>query len=128
MTSHKLDLVLMPDMLAVCRLESSDEIPAWAATASFSSITRAAEELSIVCPQNLVPDDVQCEPGWRCLRVAGTLNFSMIGVIASLVEPLAHAGISVFVMSTFDTDYLLVKETNFEAALSALRSAGHEVG
>jgi hypothetical protein len=91
------------------------------------SITRAADELSVVCPQNLVPDGVRCERGWRCLRVAGTLDFSMIGVVASLVAPLAKAGVSVFVVSTFDTDYLLMKECDLERASATLRATGHQV-
>jgi hypothetical protein len=127
MSNHKLRLIALSDPFAVCKLESIAPVPTWASSADFLSITRTADELSIVCPQDLVPDGIRCEPGWRCLRVAGTMDFSMIGVVASLVTPLAQAGISVFVISTFDTDYLLVKETNFEAALSALRSAGHEV-
>ncbi len=127
MSNHKLHLVPLPDLLAVCRLDCNSPIPPWTISAPFFSITRTADELSVVCPQDLIPDGVRCERGWRCLRVAGTMDFSMIGVVASLVEPLAHAGISVFVISTFETDYLLVKESNFEAALSALRSAGHEV-
>src|SRR5262245_39162692 len=109
MTKHNLKLFLMPDLYAVCRLDAGDAVPAWATTGKFFSITRSTEELSVVCPQNFVPDGVRCEHGWRCLRVVGTMDFSMIGVVASLVTPLAEAGISVFVVSTFDTDYLLVK-------------------
>lgn len=127
MTNHKLRLVPLPHLLAVCRLESNTPVPAWATSANFFSITRTADELSIVCPQDLVSDNIQSEPGWRCLRVAGAMDFLLVGVVASLVAPLAHAGISVFVISTFNTDYLLVKDSKLEAALSALRAAGHEV-
>lgn len=127
MTTHKLRLVVLPDMYAVCRLENDAPVPAWATTGPFFSITRTAQELSVVWPQNLVPDGVRCERGWRCLRVAGTMDFSMVGVVASLVTPLAEAGISVFVISTFDTDYLLVKENDLGLALKALRAAGQTV-
>jgi hypothetical protein len=125
--THQLAVTLLPDTLAVCRLDMDAPVPAWASSSEFSSITRTGEELSVVCPQSLVPDGVRCERGWRCLRVAGTMDFSMVGVVASLVTPLAEAGISVFVVSTFDTDYLLVKENDLEKATAALRAVGHGV-
>jgi hypothetical protein len=83
--------------------------------------------VSIVCPQDAVPPGVQCETGWRCLRVAGTLKFTAVGVLASLAVPLAEAGISVFAVSTFDTDYLLVKERDFDRACASLRQYGHQL-
>jgi len=122
---HKLQLVMLRDLYAICRLHHDAPIPAWASSGGFFSITRTADELSVVCPQSFVPDGVRCERDWRCLRVAGSMDFSMIGVVASLVTPLAKAGVSVFVISTFDTDYLLVKETDVERAMEALRGAGH---
>jgi hypothetical protein len=125
--THQLALTLLPDTFAVCRLDHDALVPAWASSGTFFSITRTADELSVVCSQSLVPDGVRCERGWRCLRVAGTMDFSMIGVVASLVTPLAEAGISVFVISTFDTDYLLVKENDLQRAKATLRSAGHTV-
>jgi hypothetical protein len=72
-----------------------------------------------------VPADVRCESGWRCLRVNGVIDFSVVGVLASLTGPLAEAGVSVFAVSTFDTDYLLVKEVDFDRSCSALRLHGH---
>jgi hypothetical protein len=119
-------LLVLPDLFAICRLDRSAPLPAWALSGSFYSITGTADELSIVCSQHLVPEGVRCERGWRALRVVGTMDFSLTGVVASLVKPLADAGISVFVISTFDTDYLLVKENCLERALTALRNAGHE--
>jgi hypothetical protein len=94
---------------------------------SFLSVTRTADELSVVCAQDAVPGGVRCERGWRCLRVAGTLEFSLVGVLASLLGPLADAAVGVFVVSTFDTDYLLVKERDFGRAVEALRRHGHPV-
>jgi hypothetical protein len=126
-TTHQLALILLPDTLAVSRLDAGDAVPAWATTGQFFSITRTAEELSVICPHNLVPDGIRCERGWRCFRVAGTMDFTMIGVVASLVTPLAEAAVSVFVVSTFDTDYLLVKENDLTRAMAALRAARHEV-
>src|SRR5262245_26628362 len=125
MTMHNLKLLLLPDLYAVCRLDKGVPVPAWASSGTLVSITRTSEELSVVCPQTLVPDGVRCERGWQCLRVAGTMDFSMIGVVASLVTPLAETGVSVFVISTFDTDYLLVKEKDLARAMAALRAAGH---
>jgi len=87
--------------------------------------TRTPDELCIVCSQDNVPDNIQSEAGWRCLRVAGPLDLSMVGVIASLSGTLAAASISVFVVSTFDTDFLLVKEDDLVAAVESLVAAGN---
>jgi hypothetical protein len=123
-------LVSLDGLFAVCRLTAETPLPAWAAgvpAGSFVSVTRTADELSIVCRQELVPDDIRCERGWRALRVAGTLDFTLVGVLASLLVPLAEAGVAVFVMSTFDTDYLLVKEDRLDAAVEVVRREGHSV-
>lgn len=127
MTPHHLTILVLPDLFAVCRLAPDALIPSWAAAASFFSITRTADELSIVCCQDAVPEGIKCEWGWRCLRVAGTIDFAVVGVLASLVMPLAEAGSSVFAISTFDTDYLLVKEADFDKAVAALQLSGHKV-
>ena len=81
----------------------------------------------MVCRRDVVPDGVVCETGWRCLRVAGSMPFTLVGVLASLTTPVANAGVGVFAFSTFDTDYLLVKESDLLKAVAALRSAGHVV-
>jgi hypothetical protein len=123
-------LVPLDGLFAVCRLAAETPLPAWAAggrAGSFVSVTRTADELSIVCRQELVPDDIRCERGWRVLRVAGPLDLTLIGVLASLLVPLADAGIAVFVLSTFDTDYLLVKGDRLDAAVEVLRREGHGV-
>ncbi len=91
----------------------------------FFSLTRTGEELSVVCAENLVPVDVQAERGWRALRVAGVIDFSVGGVLATLAVPLAEAGISVFAISTYNTDYLLVKEHDLGRAIEVLRDADH---
>jgi hypothetical protein len=124
-TCYKLDV--LPDTFAVCRLAADTEVPHWA-TGEVVSITRTADELSIVCSSHNAPEEVRQESGWRCLRVVGPLDLSLVGVIASLTAALAAANISVFVISTFDTDYLLVKEPDLEAAIESLRAAGHKVG
>jgi hypothetical protein len=122
-----LSLVALTPSFAVCRLPASAAVPTWTAGGPFTSVSRTPDELSIVCLQDSVPDDVPCERCWRCLRVAGTVAFSAIGVLASLSVPLAEAGIALFAVSTFDTDYLLVKEKDFERTVSVLRQAGHAV-
>jgi hypothetical protein len=122
-----MELILLQENFGVCRLGAQDPLPAWASECAWVSMTRTGDELAVVCPEESVPPDVRCEPGWQALRVAGTLDFSQVGVLASLVSPLAEAGVSVFVVSTFDTDYLLVKSANVEKAAAALRAHGHTV-
>jgi aminoglycoside 6'-N-acetyltransferase I len=120
-------LLVLDGTFAVCRLGGASPVPPWATFGDFLSITRTAEELSVVCPEAAVPEGVKCERGWRCLRVAGTVPFSAVGTLASLASPLAAAGVSLFAVSTFDTDYLLVKGDHLEKAVGALRGAGHVI-
>jgi hypothetical protein len=112
---------------AVCKLPPDSAIPGWATAGDMFSVTRTAEELSVVCRQEMMPAGTQAEIGWRCLRVAGTMPFTLVGVLASLAGLVAAAGVGVFVVSTFDTDYLFVKEAEFPASVAALRRAGHLV-
>ena len=117
-------LQALPGLSAVCRLPPDAPWPIWA-KGDFVTISRTVDELSVVCAAECVPADVRCERGWRCLRVAGVIDFSVVGVLSSLTAPLAEAGVSVFAVSTFDTDYLLVKEVDFGRACAALRVHGH---
>ena len=127
--SAELDLAVVEGRLAVCRLEAASDIPAWADDArAFSCITRTPDELSIVCAVDAVPDGVPMEGPWRAFKVRGPLVMTLIGVVAAMANPLADAGIAIFAISTFDTDYILVHEPDFEAARSALTAAGHTVG
>ena len=121
----RLRLLGIQGTFAVCKLPAGSPIPSWATTGDLYSVSRTADELSVVCRERIVPEGVVCERDWRCLRVAGAMPFSVVGVLASLTTPLAEAGISVFAVSTFDTDYLLVKADDFEAAVDALRRQGH---
>ncbi len=120
-------LAVLPGRLAVCRLAPEADCPAWAASGRVWGLVRTPEELSVVCDEQAVPQGVKAESGWRALEVSGPLDFALIGVLAALATPLAQAGVSIFVMSTFDTDYILVKETALSRAISALQSAGHQV-
>ena len=127
MAARPLHLLTIPGRFAVCKLPPAERVPTWATAADLFSITRTNDELSVVCPEEVAPSEVRSEKGWRCLRVAGAIDFTAIGVLASLVSPLAEKGISVFAISTFDTDYLLVKEKDWLATLTALKSAGHTI-
>jgi APA family basic amino acid/polyamine antiporter len=120
-------LVGVEGVFAVCRLPAASAMPAWLPHTGLVSVTRTADELAVVCPEAAVPDGVQCERGWRCLRVAGAMPLSAVGVLASLTAPLASAGIGVFAVSTFDTDYLFVKAADFDRAVAALYAEGHGV-
>ncbi len=122
----RLRIAILPDRLAVCRLPPASPLPSWIRGA-FTSVTRTSDELSIVCDESAVPEDVQTERGWRLLKVGGPIPFEVTGVAAALVAPLADAHISVFLLATYDTDYLLVKDETFTRAIESLRAAGHEI-
>ena len=111
---EKLTLSILPEKLGICHFDKNSEIPDWAKNISFCSITRTKDELSIVCPQDKIPAGVMVERDWRAFKVQGPLGFTMAGIVASLAKPLADAEISIFYISTFETDYLLVKEENLE--------------
>jgi uncharacterized protein len=113
---------------AVARLGAKDDVPTWALSASgFVSITRTDDELSIVCQVSAVPVGVQSEPGWAILKVHGPFPFAQLGVLASFASPLSAAAVSIFSVSTFDTDYILIKATQVSVACQALTVAGHEL-
>ncbi len=121
------ELHLLPGCFAICRLAADAGVPAWATGGGFSSVTRTADELSVVCAEDVVPAGAKCERGWRILQVAGPLEFSLTGVLADIAAPLADAGVSIFAISTFDTDYVLVKDENLARAVDVLRAVGHRV-
>ena len=148
------ELDLLPGVFAVCRLDADAELPGAPALnvnqpaaspppranepidlpplgtsggAAFWSVTRTADELSVICPEDAIPEGAVVESGWRGLRVAGPLDFALTGVAAALTAPLAEAGISVLPVATFDTDYLFVREDSLPRALAALAAAGHTV-
>jgi uncharacterized protein len=120
-------LYALDELYAVVRLEPDADIPSWARTGHFWSVTRSDSELSVVCPQEQVPPDASAERGWCAFEVAGPLDFSLTGIVASLVTPLADEDIPLFVISTFETDYLLVREHDLHRSVAALTSAGHSV-
>jgi hypothetical protein len=122
-----LSLTVLPDALAVCRVPPDTPVADVPLTGPFWSATRTRDELSLVIPEDQVPEGWQAVPGWRCLQVQGPLDFELTGVISALTAPLADAGVSVFVVSTFDTDYVLVREPDLERACEALSALGHSI-
>jgi uncharacterized protein len=124
-----MDLRVLPERLSVSRLPVTAPWPVPRPGTSFFSVTRTGDELSVVSGEDEAPsgDGVRVEPDWRALEVAGPLDFGMVGVMAALTAPLADVDVSVFVVSTYDTDYVLVHAAALERALEALRAAGHTV-
>ncbi|HEY2322223.1 MAG TPA: ACT domain-containing protein [Thermoanaerobaculia bacterium] len=126
MSDRALTLTLLPSRFAVCRLGAHDAVPEWAGGA-LVSITRTADELSVICDESAVPADVHAERGWVCFKVLGPLPFELVGVAAAITAPLAKGGISVLLVGTFDTDYVLVKDELRAKAIAALEGAGSYV-
>ncbi len=121
-----LALAILPESFGICRLHPRARLPRWIfRSSSFYTVTRTHHELSIVAREDLIPQRFPCERDWRCLQVIGPLDFALVGVVASLALPLARAGVSIFTVSSFDTDYLLVRAKNFDKAVAALEAAGH---
>jgi hypothetical protein len=117
---NNLTLTLLLEKLSVCRLGNNEPVPQWAIKGNFFSITKTSDELSVVCPSDQVPAEIKAEAGWRAFKVLGPLDFALTGILASLAAPLAEAKISIFAISTFDTDYILVKEKDLNRASEVL--------
>ncbi len=126
--ARRLTLSLLDEHFAIARLGPEEDFPDWAfAAGPFASVTRTDDEISIICPETVVEPGVLSEGGWRCFGVLGQLDFSLAGVVASLAEPLAAAGIPILLVSTHDSDYLLVRDDRLERAIEALTGAGHSI-
>ena len=118
-------LQIMPGRFAVSKIKKPEQIP-WQDQFVFVGQTDA--EFSLVCREEFLPADiVACEKGWRGLRIAGELDFSLIGILAPIAQLLAQAKISIFVVSSFDTDYALLKEAQFAQALALLQQNGYQI-
>jgi hypothetical protein len=127
MTKRALKFSRMPGQFAVCRLPADGPVPEWAWSGPFTSVTRTADELSIVCVADRVPEEHQPKSRWACFKLEGPFSFSDVGILASVIGPLAEREVPIFAVSTFDTDYVLVGEENVEIALQVLRDAGHQL-
>jgi uncharacterized protein len=122
-----LTMKLLGGQYGVCRLDKNALLPEWANSSDFFSITRTMDELSIVCPQDNIPGEVKCEKDWRILKIEGPLDFSLVGILAQISTLLAKAGVSIFAVSTYDTDYILVKNKDIVKAIQVLGDGRYEV-
>ncbi len=120
-------LTALPGEYAIAQLPPDAPVPTWALAGGFFSLTRTEGELSVVLEADRVPAGVRAERGWALLQLRGPFDFALTGVLSSVLAPLAQAGVGIFALSTFDTDYLLVKAAQLPDAVTALRGAGHTV-
>jgi Uncharacterized conserved protein len=127
MVEKILTMKLLKEKYGVCRLNKTELIPEWAENSKFFSITKTSDELSIVCSEDNIPNDIKCEKDWRVLKIEGPLDFSLIGILASISTILAQKGISIFAISTYDTDYILVKSKDIDNAIDSLIKERYEV-
>ena len=119
---EKLKIISIDGLFGICKLEKGTKIPRWAVTKdSLYSITKTADELSVVCPQHRIPYTIKAEKGWKALKIEGPLDFSLTGVLESILRPLANLKISVFVHSTYETDYLFIKQNQFDRVITELK-------
>jgi hypothetical protein len=128
MTVVRLTLAVLDNLHTVCRLASEADIPHWLPTTGLVSVTRTAEELSIVCQSDAVPETVEAERDFHALKIEGPLDFSLTGILLAVAAPLANADISIFALSTYDTDYVLVRKNDLDIAVHVLQMAGHTIG
>lgn len=122
-----LTLYLLPHILGIARLNPTSNVPSYVWDQPFLAIIRTPNELTIVSRVEALMECEPIEPGWRALEVEGPLDFSLTGILASLASPLAAAQISIFALSSFDTDYVLVRETDLEAAIQVLTQNKHRI-
>ena len=121
----RLKFRLLTGTYAIVRLTPDAPVPDWGTKGDFTSVTRTADELSIVCPTENLPPELHSPHRWICLKLEGPFAFSQTGVLLSFIEPLSRNRIPIFAISTYDTDYVLIQE-EFISALGLLREAGHE--
>lgn len=120
MSKEVLTMKLLKEKFGVCKLDKDELIPEWIQNSKFYSVTKTADELSIVCSQDSIHGEIKCEKDWRILKVEGPLDFSLIGILSSITTILAKKKISIFAISTYDTDYILVKNKDIDNAVNAL--------
>lgn len=125
MKRKQISLKMLDGRYAIGRLAAHDALPAWADGTGFVSISRTEEELSIVCREERMPQDVRCDRDWVCFQFLGPFAFDQTGIALSVIRPLSEGGVGIFLVSTFDTDYLLIKQPLLERARCLLLEAGH---
>lgn len=123
---HQLKFRQLPGLYAIVRLAPDVPVPDWTTKGDFTSITRTADELSIVCSTENLPTEVDSQHRWTCLKLEGPFAFSQTGILLSFIEPLSYRNVPIFAISTYDTDYVLVQEEYRQSAFDALIATGHE--
>lgn len=124
---NKLSIKLLKEKYGVCRLNKNEAIPSWALQGDFYSITKTEDELSIVCLQDNIIENIKCEKDWRVLKIEGPLDFSLVGILSKISTLMANNSISIFAVSTYDTDYILIKEKDINRAIKVLNNDSYEV-
>lgn len=127
MNATKLTLLVLAGRYGICRLAPDEPLPAWGLQGEFFSLTRTAEELSFVCNEAQIPETVLCARGWRLFKIDAVMDFSLVGIVAGISAALAGANVGIFVLSTYNTDYILVRQPDFAVAAAALQAAGYTV-
>ena len=127
MDSTKIVLSILEETYIIHKLDQSTNLPEELIECEFYSLSNSQEELSLVCPEQMLIQSENSSPNWKCLKVAGPLDLKLTGILAGLSDTLAKAKISIFAISTFETDYLLIQKQVLETAKSALKSAGYKL-
>ena len=126
MDSTKIVLSILEETYIIHKLDQSTNLPEELIECEFYSLSNSQEELSLVCPEQMLIQSENSSPNWKCLKVAGPLDLNLTGILAGLSDTLAKAKISIFAISTFETDYVLIQKQVLETAKSALKSAGYQ--
>ena len=124
--NHKLKLQLLDEKFVISKMPQFAEMPSVFTKGEMCFVMRTEEDLTIISPEFMAPNNVQQEIGYRCLRTSGEIPHDTIGILTSLLQPLSETGISVFVVSTFHSDYIFLLEEHLVKATQALQHAGHE--
>lgn len=127
MASLDRSLLLFEDEFAICRLDRNAPVPGWATKGYFFSVSRTPDELSLVVLQTNVPAGVECEGGWRCLKIESPFEFDLSGMISTIAAPIAGAEIDVFAVATQDSDYLMVRARDLDRTMSLLSEMGYRI-
>ena len=120
-------LKLLKPTYSICKLSPDNEVPSWALTSSTFFLSKTSDELSIICPATEIPSEVKVSNGWRCIRVDGDLEFDEIGVVTTVSSPIANKGISLFLVSTHDRDYVLIHKDDLDNAISEYEKKGFSI-
>ncbi|MEG0857198.1 MAG: ACT domain-containing protein [Terrisporobacter sp.] len=127
MNKDQLTLKLLDRVYAVCRLDKGQPVEQWALEGDFSSITKTEDEISLVCLDNKVPSHIKHEGNLRTLKIEGPLDFSLVGILSKISTLMSNKNIPIFAMSTYDTDYILIKNDEINKAIEILEQNNYNV-